>query len=77
MGLPTNAVAPALAAFNIGVEIGQVAIVSIVVPALMVLDRLIAADNAKPARAATLVYALSALITVLGSYWFLERVLET
>ena len=34
-GLPANAVVPALAAFNIGVEIGQVAIVSIVVPALI------------------------------------------
>ena len=31
--------------------------------------------NEKPARAAPLVYALSALITVLGSYWFLTRVL--
>ncbi len=75
MGLPTNAVATALAAFNVGVEIGQVAIVSIVVPALMALDRLIAVDRAKPARASTMVYALSGLITVLGSYWFLERVL--
>jgi hypothetical protein len=33
-------------------------------------------DRTKPTRAATLVYAISALITVLGSYWFLERVLE-
>jgi hydrogenase/urease accessory protein HupE len=76
IGLPTNAVATALAAFNIGVEIGQVAIVSIVVPALIALDRLLAVDSTKPARAATLVYALSALITVLGSYWFLARVLD-
>jgi Sel1 repeat len=33
---------------NIGVEIGQVAIVSIVVPALILLDRLFAADQTKP-----------------------------
>ena len=52
MGLPANAVVPALAAFNIGVEIGQVAIVSIVVPALILLDRLFAADRTKPVRAA-------------------------
>jgi hydrogenase/urease accessory protein HupE len=77
MGLPANAVVPALAAFNIGVEIGQVAIVSIVVPALILLDRLFAADRTKPVRAAALVYALSALITVLGSYWFLTRVFES
>jgi hydrogenase/urease accessory protein HupE len=75
-GLPANAVVPALAAFNIGVEVGQVAIVSIVVPALIVLDRLMATDRAKPVRAASLVYALSLLISLLGSYWFLTRLLE-
>ena len=76
IGLPTNAVATALAAFNIGVEIGQVAIVSIVVPALIVMDHLMAVDSTKPARAAPVVYALSALIALLGSYWFVTRVLE-
>jgi hydrogenase/urease accessory protein HupE len=76
IGLPTNAVAAALAAFNIGVEIGQVAIVSIVVPALIALDWLMAIDRVKPVRAANLVYALSALIAVLGGYWFLTRVLD-
>jgi hydrogenase/urease accessory protein HupE len=76
IGLPTNAVAPALAAFNIGVEIGQVAIVAIVIPVLIALDRLMAVDRTKPVRAAGLVYALSALITALGSYWFLVRVLD-
>jgi hydrogenase/urease accessory protein HupE len=75
-GLPANAIVPALAAFNIGVEIGQVAIVSIVVPALILLDRLLAADRTKPVRAASLVYALSALITVLGGYWLVTRVFE-
>ncbi len=73
-GLPANAVVPALAAFNVGVEIGQVAIVSIVVPALIAVDRLLAADRQKPVRAAPLVYALSAVITLLGGYWFLTRV---
>jgi hydrogenase/urease accessory protein HupE len=76
VGLPANAVAAALAAFNVGVEIGQVGIVSIVVPALIALDRLMATDRAKPVRAASLVYALSMLITMLGSYWFLTRMLN-
>jgi hydrogenase/urease accessory protein HupE len=76
-GLPANAVVPALAAFNVGVEIGQVAIVSIVVPALMAVDWLLAADRQKPVRATPLVYTLSAVITVLGSYWFLTRVFFT
>ena len=75
-GLPANAVVPALAAFNIGVEIGQVAIVSIVVPVLVLLDRLIATDHEKPVRAAALVYALSAVITVLAGYWLVTRILE-
>jgi hypothetical protein len=53
-----------------------VAIVAIVVPALIALDRLTMVDSAKPVRAASLVYALSALITALGSYWFVTRVLD-
>jgi hydrogenase/urease accessory protein HupE len=77
VGLPANAVATALAAFNVGVEIGQVAIVSVVVPALIALDRLVATDRAEPARATFLVYGLSALISLLGGYWFLTRVFET
>ncbi len=76
VGLPPNAVATALAAFNVGVEIGQVAIVSIVVPMLIALDRLMTPDRTKPLRAASLVYALSVLIGLLGSYWLLTRVLQ-
>jgi len=76
VGLPPNAVATALAAFNVGVEIGQVAIVSIVVPMLIALDRLMTPDRAKPLRASSLVYALSVLIGLLGSYWLLTRVLQ-
>lgn len=76
IGVPPHAIVPALAAFNIGVEIGQVAIVAIVIPALIALEQLAAIDRAKPARRAALVYALSAVITVLGSYWFFTRVLD-
>ncbi len=75
-GLPANAVVPALASFNIGVEIGQLAIVSIAIPTLIAIDRLLAVDRAKPVRAASLVYALSALITLLGSYWLVTRIFE-
>jgi hydrogenase/urease accessory protein HupE len=76
VGLPPNAVVVALAAFNVGVEIGQVAIVSIVVPVLIGLDRLMSADRAKPMRAGSLVYAVSVLIGLLGSYWFFARMLN-
>jgi hypothetical protein len=41
-----------------------------VVPALIALDRLMATDRAKPVRATSLVYGLSVLISLLGSYWF-------
>ena len=76
VGLPPNAVVPALAAFNIGVEIGQVAIVSIVLPALILVDGLTTTDDTRPTRAAPLVYGCSALISLLGCYWFLARVFE-
>jgi hydrogenase/urease accessory protein HupE len=75
VGLPPNAITIALAAFNIGVEIGQIAIVSIVIPVLIGLDAALADREAKPVRAARLVYVLSALIAVLGSYWLVTRVL--
>jgi hydrogenase/urease accessory protein HupE len=66
-GLPTDAVAPALGAFNIGVEIGQVAIVSVIIPVLIGTDWLIAAIRHKqPARMAAFVYILSSLIASLG-----------
>ncbi len=41
-GLPRGALVPALASFNIGVEIGQIAIVSLVLPLLLGLDRVFA-----------------------------------
>jgi hypothetical protein len=49
-------------------------VVAIVVPALIAVDRMLAADRTKPVRAAPLVYTLSALITILGGYWFLARI---
>lgn len=76
VGLPANAVVTALAFFNIGVEIGQIAIVSIVVPVLVAIDHLVAHGTAKSARAAPLVYTLSAAITVLGGYWLFMRIFE-
>ncbi len=75
IGLPQDALLIALAFFNIGVEIGQVAIVAIFVPLLLVIDRLTARAPTAPARRPALVYAVSALIAGLGGYWFLERTL--
>ncbi len=75
IGLPQDALLIALAFFNIGVEIGQIAIVAIVVPLLLGIDRLSARPPATPERQPVLVYAVSALIAGLGGYWFLERTL--
>jgi hydrogenase/urease accessory protein HupE len=75
-GLPRGALVPALASFNIGVEIGQIAIVAIVIPLLLLGDRLFAMRTrsvARPYRPAAVVYAISAAIVCLGAWWFLDR----
>jgi hydrogenase/urease accessory protein HupE len=73
-GLPRGAVIPALAAFNIGVEVGQVAIVSIVIPLLIGADWFVATlRDAPQKRTAGLVYSVSGIIAFLGCYWVLER----
>jgi hypothetical protein len=66
--LGANAVVPALAAFKYrrrdrtgGDRF----------PTLIAVHQLLAAGRDKPVRAAPLVYALSAVNTVLGGYWFL------
>jgi len=86
-GLPGESVGLALASFNIGVEIGQVAIVCVFVPALLGVDRLMsrlsgagakgAGETEEPAaqRKPALVYTASGVILALGLYWFAERVL--
>jgi hydrogenase/urease accessory protein HupE len=76
LGLPRNALVPALASFNIGVEIGQVAIVCLIIPALLGMDHLLASGRGvavPPTRPALAVYGISAVIVGLGSYWFLAR----
>lgn len=69
MGVPQGAVVPALAAFNIGVETGQIAIVAAVLPVLLYIDR---HTNGK--RHDKLVYGLSILIGLAGAFWFLQRI---
>ncbi len=73
-GLPRSALITSLAAFNIGVEIGQLAIVGIVLPLMWLADRAMA-NGAAPARKPALVYPFSALVMALGLWWFAERTL--
>jgi hydrogenase/urease accessory protein HupE len=72
-GLPTDAVAPALAAFNIGVEIGQVAIVGLIFPLLLLSDRLGGGAETRKQRQPAVVYSCSAVILACGLYWLMER----
>ena len=71
-GLPSDAIAPALAAFNIGVEIGQVVIVALMFPLLLWSDR-IGGGAACKERHPALVFTCSAVILALGLYWLIER----
>jgi HupE / UreJ protein len=72
-GLPTDSIAPALAAFNIGVEIGQVAIVGLVFPLLLLSDRLGGGAAIRKERHPAVVYTCSAAILACGLYWLIER----
>jgi hydrogenase/urease accessory protein HupE len=79
-GLPENAVITALAMFNIGVEIGQIAIVGICLPIILVVDQLIvrnAPNASNNYRNPVFVYFASGIILLLGIYWFITRVFLT
>lgn len=66
VGLPTQALLPALFSFNAGVEIGQIAIVAVCFPLL----GLVRGRSWYP----QLVRAVSALILVLSVYWLVTRI---
>jgi hypothetical protein len=69
MGLPPSATATALAAFNLGVEAGQVVIVGVAVPLLLAVDRLMTRSE----RSRAVVYPASAVILALGLWWLVAR----
>ena len=73
IGLPPNALVPALAAFNIGVEIGQIVIVALAFPLLLLSDRVGRGGAVHKGRHPALVYSGSAVILVLGLCWLIER----
>lgn len=68
LGLPREALAPALAAFNLGVELGQAAIVLAAAPLLALLARRL------PKGHRAVVVAGSLGIAAMGAYWFVERI---
>ena len=71
VGLPGHALGWSLAAFNLGVEIGQLAIVSVVVVLLAAVRRW-----SEPL-AERIVVVGSVAVILTGAYWFVERVFLT
>jgi hypothetical protein len=67
MGLPRDRVVPALLGFNLGVEVGQLALVAVIWPLL----RLLAARRLAWHR--RLVEVGTALVCAMGVYWLVER----
>ncbi|HTQ41712.1 MAG TPA: HupE/UreJ family protein [Polyangiaceae bacterium] len=65
--LPHARVPAALVTFNLGVEVGQLAVMALVVPAIVLLRK-----GGLLGRTATLV--LSAGVAAAGAYWFITRV---
>ncbi|MFQ5641852.1 MAG: HupE/UreJ family protein, partial [bacterium] len=65
LGLPTKGLVASLLSFNVGVEIGQIAIVSFIFPVVFVIS--------KTRWQKQLVYGLSGVILIFGLVWFLER----
>jgi hypothetical protein len=70
-GLPAEALGWSLFSFNLGVEIGQLAIVLVVASVLALIRRRSALAGYRVA------WAGSVIVIVAGSYWFVERVFLT
>jgi len=73
LGLPKVKLITALAAFNCGVEIGQVLIVATAFGLLSAVDRWQISGASGPVRNPAFVHAVSFAIVLLGSYWFVSR----
>lgn len=72
-GLPEDALIPALAAFNVGVEAGQIAVVAVALAVLVAVERKWLRRPAEDAADPRVVKAVSAGIALLGVIWFVER----
>jgi hydrogenase/urease accessory protein HupE len=69
LGVPQRAVVPALASFNIGVEIGQIAVVLVAIPLLVLIDKRFFNGE----RDLRFVQFCSGVIACVGAYWLFER----
>ena len=69
LDLPTPELLKALLGFNVGVELGQLAIIAVIAPLVLLLQR-------RPRTHAVVTRALGAVIFVAGMYWFIERLFD-
>jgi hydrogenase/urease accessory protein HupE len=69
VGLPTQALIPALGAFNVGVELGQLLILALAIPALAALRA------RSPATHRSVVLICCALLGAVALYWTIARTL--
>jgi hydrogenase/urease accessory protein HupE len=73
LGLPRAKLITALAAFNFGVEIGQVLIVATAFSLLSILDQWQISGASAPVRSPALVHTVSFAIVLMGGYWLVSR----
>ena len=76
-GLPRDALIPALAAFNVGVEVGQIVVVLVALGAMRALEMGLRALSGRPRQLPDprFVRVVSTGVLLLGVYWTLERLL--
>lgn len=72
LGVPQRAIVPALASFNIGVEIGQIGVVLVAIPLLVLVDKTFFKGERDP----RLVQFCSGVIACFGAYWLFLRAAE-
>ena len=68
LDLPTPALLRALLGFNAGVELGQLAIIAVIAPLVLLMQRW-------PRVHTVVMRALAAAILAAGLFWFVERLL--
>ena len=73
-GLPQKALVPALAAFNVGVEIGQLAIVVAALLVLHGIDRLERRAGVVEIPDHRVAWGISIIVGALGVWWLIERI---
>ncbi|MFK8031428.1 MAG: HupE/UreJ family protein [Gammaproteobacteria bacterium] len=69
LGIPANYMVPSLLGFNVGVEIGQLAIVGVLFPILFLIARFRIYTKA-------LLPVCAVILIVVSMYWFIERAFE-